>query len=215
MQPHATYNISFKYLQILPYPSSVVGSLELGFARSPSSMMNPATTSSSETWPLPSWSCTTQFGNFQRRSKRSWHSIVSNCTTIHTSTTACTTSLRHMLHCHIAVDIKSSIPNHGRAALPRCFSIITIATSNIQLPHRCWVACSHKNSSVWEKVQGIQFQKQKTYSRNTMQSGFGGEADPKFWAGMAWETAVCRKWFKVGLSMVGEWQEYCGLGAIW
>lgn len=69
-----------------------------------------------------------------------------------------------MLHCHIAVDIKSSIPNHGLAALPRCFSIITIATSNIQLPHRCWVACSHKNnknSSVWEKVQGIQFQKQK------------------------------------------------------
>lgn len=103
MQRHATYNISFKYLQILPYPSSVVGSLELGFARSPSSMMNPATTSSSETWPLPSWSCTTQFGNFQRLSKRSWHSIVSNCTTIHTTVVLLHVVLRRYVICYIAI----------------------------------------------------------------------------------------------------------------
>ncbi len=64
-------------LPTLPYPSSVVESLELPFARSPNSMMNPATTSSSETWPIPSWSCATQFGNGQRRSKRSWYSILS------------------------------------------------------------------------------------------------------------------------------------------
>ena len=45
-----------------------------------------------------------------------------------------------------------------------------------------------------------------------MQPCFGGDADPKFWAGMVWKTAICRQWFNVG--ELHEWQEYCGLGAI-
>ena len=46
-----------------------------------------------------------------------YYIILSNCTTIHTSTPACTTSYVIYIYCHITVDIKASISNHSLAAL--------------------------------------------------------------------------------------------------